>query len=100
MCLPGHLSVGRLPVTVIHYVVVAIDGQWCTTHVIHILLPVNIQTLLYLYINLRSRDGAFVRSCVRVEFGFIQFALGSFYAAVHVNALSILVRNPCVHGLN
>ena len=42
---------------------------------------------IYIYINLRrSRDG--LRSCVRVEFGFIQFALGSFYA-VHINALSI-----------
>ncbi len=39
----------------------------------------------------------FVCAFVRVEFGFIQFALGSFYA-VHINALSIQVYNESVHG--
>ena len=61
---------------------------WCI-----IILGTRAKPGNHLCINLRrSRDGAFVRpsvnSCVRVEFGFIQFALGSFYA-VHINALSI-----------
>ena len=34
----------------------------------------------------RSFVRSFVRSCIRVKFGFIQFALGSFYA-VHISVL-------------
>ena len=39
----------------------------------------------------RSVGRSFVPSLVRVEVGFIQFALGSFYA-VHNNALSIIMK--------
>ena len=48
-------------------------------------------TILCIHLRM-SREGAFVLSSVNswvlVEFGFIQFALGSFYA-VYINALPI-----------